>query len=232
MIHVYCIRVETPNVSVSRLEAQIRAFADELPDAKRGRVLQIRPRQSRLNSALGWQLLKFALHECGYSDFTLSQLLFDADRKPRWPRQDCDFNLSHSGSLVACALTKTGRVGVDIEVIRPVQAAALLRRILSPREDTPAQTDDQTFFRLWTQKEAVIKAEGNGGVWDMRHVHLDGLTAGYKESRWYLYPLRLAAGCVAHVAGDIRDRSITIHQVSIERLLKLEGASDQARQMV
>lgn len=231
MIRVYCIQTEAQNMSASRLDAKISGFADELPAAKRDRIRNIRPWQSRLNSAIGWRLLKFAFLDAGHTDFTLAQLLFDGGRKPRWRERGCDFNLSHSGALVACALTEGGQVGVDVEIIRPVQRSALLQRIRAPSENLPLDSDD-AFFRFWTQKEAVLKAEGASGVWDMRHVRLEGLTARYKESRWYLYPLPLAAHYVAHAAGNIRDQSITIERVTIEQLLNAGDARDQAPQVV
>ena len=232
MIHVYCIRTDTQNVSVSDLEIQVPSFIGELPATKRDRILHIRPPQGRVNSALGWRLLRYALHDCGYTDFNLSQLCFDANRKPRWPQRNCDFNLSHADTLVACAVTATGRVGIDCERVRPVQAAALLQRILSPAERAPADTDAQIFFRLWTQKEAVIKAEGNGGVWHMSRVQLDDATAYYQDTRWHLYPVVLADGYVAHVASDTSEQCITIRAVAIEQLLSDGGTRDQVSPMV
>ena len=227
MIHVYCIRTDAQNVSASALETRVASCIDTLPAAKRDRILHIRPSQARVNSALGWCLLRFALRDRGHADFTLSQLLFDAERKPRWPQRRCDFNLTHAASLVACAITETGRVGIDCERLRPVNAAALLRRILSSNERAPSDADARAFFRLWTQKEAVIKAEGNGGVWDMARVHTDDATADYRGTRWHLYPVALADDYIAHVASDIAERCITMHAVSIEQLLGDEGARDQ-----
>jgi 4'-phosphopantetheinyl transferase len=204
---------------------------DALPSDKRERILRIQPPQSRVNSALGWRLLQFALHDRGYAEFTLSQLSFDPDRKPRWPQRGCDFNLTHTYSLVACAVADSGRVGIDGEHVRPINAAALLQRILSPRERAPADADVQSFFGVWTRKEAIIKAEGNGGVWDMAHVRLDGATANYKDTRWYLYPVPLADDYLAHVASDIADQSITMHAVSIEQLLGDGGTRDRPAPM-
>lgn len=231
MIHVYCIRTDAQNVSATALESRVASVIGTLPASKYDRILHIRPSQGRVNSALGWCLLRFALHDRGYADFTLSRLEFDGDRKPRWPNARCDFNLSHAGSLVACAVTETGRVGIDCEHIRPVNATALMRRILAGNERTPSGTDVQGFFRLWTQKEAVIKAEGNGGVWDMSRVHVDDASADYRDTRWYLYPVTCAGGYAAHVASDIADQSITMHAVSIEQLLDDGGNRDQSASM-
>jgi 4'-phosphopantetheinyl transferase len=231
MIHVYCVQTDSRNIDDSALLSRIPSFIEELPAVKRERILHIRPSQGRINSALGWRLLQFALRDCGYTGFALSQLFFDANRKPRWPRNTCDFNLTHADTLVACAITDAGRVGVDCERVRTVQTTGLLRRILSPREHAPPDIDILEFFRIWTQKEAVIKAEGNGGVWDMSRVQLDGPNAYYKDARWYVYPVTLADQYVAHVASDTPGRLTTVREVTIEQLLRNGGPLDRRPQM-
>jgi 4'-phosphopantetheinyl transferase len=77
------------------------------------------------------------------------------------------FNLSHSAGMVACAVSLAGEVGVDVETIRPQNSLELARRFFAPDEASQLETltpDLQTeaFFRLWTLKEAYIKARGLG----------------------------------------------------------------------
>jgi len=95
----------------------------------------------------------------------------------------------------------------------------MLRRILSPHEPAPDGADLSVFFRLWTQKEAVIKAEGNGGVWNMRRVTLSDRVAHYQGTNWYVCPLSLKDDYVGHVASDRAEACITMHAVSVEELL-------------
>ena len=231
MIHVYCIRTDKQSVSVSALEPRIASIVSILPAVKRDRILHIRPSLGRIHSALGWCLLQFAFHDCGYTDFALSQLLFVGNRKPRWEGTKGDFNLSHSAALIACAVSEAGRVGIDCERIRTINSPALLRRIQSPLDRTSSDADPRTFFHLWTQKEAVIKAEGNGGVWDMRHVSVDDAKADYRDLRWYLYSVACGDDYVTHIASDIADQSITMRAVSIEQLLGDTGTRDQRASM-
>lgn len=78
------------------------------------------------------------------------------------------FNLSHTRGLVACAVTRDGDVGLDVESIdRPVDERGISRRYFTPAEDTflHACRDDERatrFIELWTLKEAYIKAIGQG----------------------------------------------------------------------
>ncbi|MBP0624094.1 4'-phosphopantetheinyl transferase family protein [Cupriavidus consociatus] len=75
------------------------------------------------------------------------------------------FNLSHCGAAVAVAIA-SGEVGVDIECHRPVaMAATLAERVFhrGERQWLARQASfDAAFFRLWTLKEALLKAAGMG----------------------------------------------------------------------
>jgi 4'-phosphopantetheinyl transferase len=75
------------------------------------------------------------------------------------------FNLSHSGDLAALVLSTRHPVGVDIEAIQPVDALGLARDHFAPSEAAliaDACHPVAAFFRLWTRKEAVLKAHGLG----------------------------------------------------------------------
>jgi 4'-phosphopantetheinyl transferase len=78
------------------------------------------------------------------------------------------FNLSHSTGLVVCAVTVGAAIGIDVELISPQRVGLdIAGRYFSADEvallrSSPPQKQQQTFFRLWTLKEALIKATGEG----------------------------------------------------------------------
>jgi 4'-phosphopantetheinyl transferase len=96
----------------------------------------------------------------------------DANGKPRVdPRigsPEVAFNLSHTRGLVAVAVTSHGAIGVDVEQIDGAKADfAVAEAYFAPAEvemlrRTPAAGRPMCFFRLWTLKEAYIKAIGAG----------------------------------------------------------------------
>ena len=77
-------------------------------------------------------------------------------------------NLSHSRGVVAAAVSHRHDVGVDVERCdRTPRFEDLARRYFSPDEVALVQSDADdggrvAFFRLWTLKEALIKATGEG----------------------------------------------------------------------
>jgi 4'-phosphopantetheinyl transferase len=76
------------------------------------------------------------------------------------------FNLSHSGDLAVYALSRTGELGVDVEVLRPLRESdAIAARVFSPRERSAyaaLRPCDRMhgFLSCWTRKEALLKALG------------------------------------------------------------------------
>ncbi len=88
--------------------------------------------------------------------------------KPRLHVAGWHVNLSHSGDLALIGLAEGIEIGVDLEVIRPVDDARFLaesvfgpteRRALEPLS---GQERDRAFLQGWTRKEACLKALGTG----------------------------------------------------------------------
>jgi 4'-phosphopantetheinyl transferase len=79
-----------------------------------------------------------------------------------------EFNLAHSEGLALLAVTRGRRVGVDLEFIRAdVDNEQIAERFFSPGEvavldGLPTGLRNETFFRVWTRKEAYVKARGEG----------------------------------------------------------------------
>ena len=69
------------------------------------------------------------------------------------------FNISHSDGYIALAIDQVP-VGIDIENIR--NAEEDLRNYISNDEEKKYIHDDESFFEVWTNKEALVKANGNG----------------------------------------------------------------------
>ena len=78
------------------------------------------------------------------------------------------FNLSHSAAGVLCVLATEGWLGVDLEQLtRSVDVLQLAQRFFAPQEyamllSLKASQRQLHFLRLWTLKEAFVKAIGLG----------------------------------------------------------------------
>lgn len=77
-----------------------------------------------------------------------------------------DFNLSHSGDWLACAVTAGTAVGVDVERCDSRRdVMKLARRFfraaeIAALEDSPVEQQLERFYDYWTLKEAQVKSRG------------------------------------------------------------------------
>lgn len=82
--------------------------------------------------------------------------------------QTLSFNMSHSNQIALYTVTRDRQVGIDVECIRSLQDMdQLAQRFFCPREavrlqQCAAEQRQELFFRLWTCKEAYLKATGEG----------------------------------------------------------------------
>lgn len=82
--------------------------------------------------------------------------------------RNLQFNLSHSQDLAVYAITCDRAIGIDIEYIRSTpDAEQIVNRFFSENEKSafsklPPHQKQIAFFHGWTQKEAFLKATGDG----------------------------------------------------------------------
>jgi len=115
------------------------------------------------------------------------------------------FSLTHAGDLVGVAVHPGGDVGLDVEQARELaDLQAMAEHVCSPRETA---ADAQAFFRIWTRKEALLKAVGTGLATPMSAITLgpsgvlDWTGDDAPRAPLWLADLHPAAGYHAAVAG-------------------------------
>lgn len=77
------------------------------------------------------------------------------------------FSITHSHGLV-CYIEGPTDIGIDIEQIREVNQN-LIDRVLSD-EEKEQLNDEEDFFIMWTNKEAVAKADGQGIIGNIKKI--------------------------------------------------------------
>ncbi len=80
-------------------------------------------------------------------------------------KQSPHVSLSHSGEWIACAVCKTGPIGVDVEVLRPRDWPAWGELALHPTEiawvmSADASERDERGLLCWCRKESFVKSAG------------------------------------------------------------------------
>jgi 4'-phosphopantetheinyl transferase len=143
------------------------ALLSGLTADERDRASRFRQARDRWLFVLGRALLRYGLRK----RFGIEQprLCLSANGKPRLdPDHGAEFNLSHTRGYVACAFGQACDLGVDVERLdRIIDGDGIARAYFAPSERdlldrTPESTREDVFLRLWTLKEAVVKAAGLG----------------------------------------------------------------------
>lgn len=119
--------------------------------------------RTTLRWILGWYL---GMHP-GNVHFDYTPLGKPKLHKPT-NKQNLDFNITHSGEIMLVALTTGQNVGIDAERIRPMfDMKRMIELYFSPSEIEQLASYSESnrmaaFFCVWTRKEAVLKAIGEG----------------------------------------------------------------------
>jgi 4'-phosphopantetheinyl transferase len=113
------------------------------------------------------------------------------------------FNVSHSEDLIVIAATRVGDVGIDIERQRLMKDMdGIANLVFSDAERAaifgcPPAARAMVFYRIWTRKEALIKAMGSGL---MALSDSNGLSLMQASARWFLTTLPHLDGYLASLA--------------------------------
>ena len=125
-----------------------------------------------------WELLAASLEKDFGKDFSALTVSYGRRGKPYFVGSNIYFSLSHSEEYVACAISDSFRVGLDIEKVRSV-SERIRNKLLSGCEDGEKAIEE------WTKRESWGKLTGEGALFkgsvpeDVEFVVAD-VEGGYK----------------------------------------------------
>jgi 4'-phosphopantetheinyl transferase len=114
-----------------------------------------------------------------------------------------EFNLADSADVAVIAISDEGPVGVDVELVRPIEHERLARRFFSMLECAAldeAPDPEHAFFTIWTRKEAVVKATGRGISGGLSAFTVELAPHGHAAGGCWIEPLDAPPGFVAALA--------------------------------
>jgi 4'-phosphopantetheinyl transferase len=170
-----------------------------------------------------------------YCDVPPESLVFETSgagkpalHKPALPPQAATlhFNLTHSEDRALVGVSQGRELGVDLERLRTnIEALAISQHYFfgSERDAIAASaTPDNTFFRYWVAKEAVLKAQGIGLGFPLDRFHvaftpeadtakIDTLDPVALSADWTVRMLPCESGWFAAVAARGTDWVVKAH---------------------
>lgn len=215
-VHLWFSSLDLPASSLQQLETT-------LDTDERERAKGFCSERERARFVVGRGLLRKILGQ--YSGAGPSDLRFSYGSRGKPSLIEClggdriQFSLAHSNRYAIYAFTLDRRIGVDLECVEPIESEEIANRFFSDREKAALHALAgnerlETFFKIWTAKEAYLKACGEGLAHplnkietridprDMRSLRIQGDMQ--KNSSWSLEQLRPISGFTAAlvVEGD------------------------------
>lgn len=139
-----------------------------LDAAERARGARLQRAADRRRFVLSHGLLRLLLAAWTGCDPAAIAYVVSERGKPSLAGPGPAFSLSQAGDCVMVAGSAGSPVGVDVEPVRPLpEAEGIASRFFAPEERLArvacaACERDEAFLRLWTRKEAYLKALGVG----------------------------------------------------------------------
>ena len=197
---------------------------DELATAKRFKFPEIRERYIISHGILR-QLLAERVNESP-ADLRIDKAEFGKPFLPDHP--ELSFNMSHSGDILAIAISSQCQLGIDIECYKARDTwEGLVKKCFASEETVFWYSLDNTersraFYQFWVKKEAFVKAVGKGITLGLNQcvVNPDDLSSFLRvpepaglADKWQIYPLGLSENEFGAVVSDLKN--------VIPRLIKL-----------
>lgn len=139
-----------------------RKFLLQLPETFQQDIIAYKHWQSAQSSLFGKILLQYGFKKLNLP-YALKDLKIGAKDRP-YINAEVDFNISHSGMYVICAMVKNEKVGIDIEKHRTLKMK-IAERYFDEQECHEIDSSEhpgEAFFHFWAIKEAAIKCDGRG----------------------------------------------------------------------
>jgi 4'-phosphopantetheinyl transferase len=182
-----------------------------LPACEKKKILSMRKETDRCLMLSGKILLLHILKEYEYWEKDmLPEFLFNNYGKPYIQNMKGYFNISHSGNIAVCGYSN-GILGVDIEKIQPCNLEDFELVLTNEEYSSLASGTLNDFYRLWTQKEAIIKAIGKGFYMNPVEIDLSkNIRKTYFEilkdkKIWYIYNCDDICGYSLTIASQYPD---------------------------
>ena len=148
----------------SKLEIDFRISL--LPIHFQNKILKYASLQKQQQRLEGLKLLEKIFLD---NNLSLNDLQFNKNSKP-FVNDKVDFSLSYSNKNVVLGFIKNGKIGVDLEEIKPINLSDFKDYFTKIELSliTNSNKIDTNFCKLWTRKEAVSKALGLGAFLDFK----------------------------------------------------------------
>lgn len=148
--------------------------------------------------------------------------------KPFLKGADVQFNISHSSRIVVCGLiegSKELKLGVDIERIKQIDINTVKSQFGKDEwlNISESKNSINSFFKYWTRKESIIKAEGSGLSIPLDSINVDKDVVKLNYEKFFIKDILISDGYSSSIAlnKDLQNLKISVEKINPEFLLSV-----------
>lgn len=188
-------------ISKENHERLLKKFLPSFSWEFQKRVLSFRTWEDSQLSLLGRLVLRNGLARMNV-DLNKQEINFNPQKKPFLKCSPIEFNISHSGNIVICAIAENVDIGIDIEEVKKIHIVDFKNQMLNSEWERLLSASNQSisFFTYWTQKEAVIKANGMGLSIPLKSFKVVNNQTKLLNQKYYLREVKLESNYKCYVA--------------------------------
>ncbi|MCW3072750.1 MAG: 4-phosphopantetheinyl transferase [Bacteroidetes bacterium] len=178
---------------------------------------------------LGQLLILRMLRDNNYSLNSLYELKLNEYGKP-FIDNKFHFNISHSKDLIVGICTVEGSVGIDIEAVEPVNMEDF-KDVLTEQEwlgVTQPLTGIENFYKIWTSKEAVMKADGRGLSIPLKEVNIEKSKIILSAKEWNVKEILINNEYKLHIAADFIIKDLQTQFIRAAGLIPFYNAEQRS----
>ena len=192
-------------------EKKYADYLEKLPSELQEKNNKIIPWQDKHAHLFGKILLREALMYYDYTPDSLEKLQYNAFGRP-YLSDKIDFNIAHSGEFVMCAISAKVKLGIDIEQIQTIDFNDFELTMTNEQWQDIKNSINPTrsFFKYWTIKESVIKADSRTFLIPLPDIHVKGNIVNIDNHTWYLKELNFNENYVGYLAINHKNQEINM----------------------
>ncbi|KMQ32159.1 4'-phosphopantetheinyl transferase family protein [Bacillus cereus] len=163
----------------------------------------------KIEFLFGRLLLKTILAE--YLNIPLNQIIFKKNKYGKLflekiiDNNTINFNISHTEGLLACVFSLDYKIGIDVEKIRQ-HNLEIMKLVFSENEIEDIlvfgslKTVFESFSLIWTRKEAIMKAIGQGFAINPKNIQVPYAYGVTKDKNCQFYSFKISNNFLCSVA--------------------------------
>lgn len=181
-------------------------FLDQLSENDKKKNRKYLRDINKLQHLAGRWLLYKGMEKWEINPDIIKEIVIDSNERPYLKNTPLNFNISHSKTMVVCAMSKH-QLGIDVEFIDSSIDFKYFEQTMNARQWSYIKTSNKPyveFYKHWAIKESVIKANGKGFAIPVKDIEIMRDIALLGNETWFIHEAFLKHEFVCYTSLQYR----------------------------